>query len=131
MKDGLKYLIGKRIAGVVVATSKRTPKQQVILVFSDGSRFEFHGENFSCCSGLDDGRTIQRYVDSGQGEIVQVYDGAAQADSEPGAAVSSGTKGVEQAVAPPESLAGRMKRDLDAWTLAKAVIEKARCSDGD
>lgn len=126
MKDGLKYLIGKRIAGVVVATSKHSPRQQVFLVFSDGSRFEFYGENFSCCSGLDDARTIQRYVDSGQGEIVRVYAGTAGADSEQGAAASTGAGEMEQAVAPPESLAGRMKRDLEAWTLAKAAIAKVR-----
>ena len=121
MKDGLKYLIGKRIAGVVVATSKRAPNEQVFLIFRDGSRFEFWGENFSCCAGLDDAHRIQSYVDSGEGEIVQVYDEPLGPDR--GLRFSTGR---EAAVAPPESLTGRMKRDLEAWTLAKAAIAKAR-----
>jgi hypothetical protein len=53
MKDGLRYIVGKRIAAVVAA-SPRAPRQQVFLVFDDDTRFEFWGENFSCCSGLED-----------------------------------------------------------------------------
>ena len=73
MKDGLKYIVGKRIAAVVVAKSKRPPHIQVFFVFPDGSRFEFWGDSFSCCAGLDDARRIERYVKSGGGEIVAVY----------------------------------------------------------
>lgn len=67
MKDGLKYLIGKRIRGVVVAASKRHPKHQVFLVFQDGTRFEFWGENFSCCSGLDKAEGIDNLCGGQQG----------------------------------------------------------------
>ena len=73
MKDGLKYLVGKRIAAVVVARSKRPPRDQVFLVFADGTRFELYGENFTCCAGLDPAEGIEEYVKSGVGEIVQVH----------------------------------------------------------
>jgi len=129
MKDGLKYLVGKCIAGVVVAASKRSPRQQVFLIFRDGSRFEFYGENFSCCSDLDDARRIQSYVESGEGVIERVYDEPLGTDAEPGAPLSTGSgPRTEYMVAPPESLTGRMKRDLEAWRLAKAVIAKARAN---
>lgn len=84
MKDGLKYLIGKRIAGVVVAASERhSPKQQVFLVFTDGTRFEFWGENFSCCSGLDRAFGIADYIKSGGGEIRAVYKDVVKATGQP------------------------------------------------
>ena len=75
MKDGLKYIVGKRISAVVVAASNvRDPRHQVFLVFPDGTRFEFWGENFSCCSGLDKAAGIADYVRSGKGEIRAVYE---------------------------------------------------------
>ena len=125
MKDGLKYLIGKRIAGVVVATSKRAPEQQVFLIFPDGSCFEFYGKSFSCCSGLDKAAAISRYVESNKGEVESVYDEALGADPEP-APMSTGREKAQYVVAPPETLTGRMKRDLAAWRLAKAAIAKAK-----
>lgn len=126
MKDGLKYLVGKRIAGVVFAKSRRSPQCQVFLVFPDGTRFEFYGDNFSCCSGLDDGKTIQRYVESNEGEIRLVYYEVRATQREPDAPMSTGGERAEYKVAPPETLMGRMKRDLEAWELAKAAIAKAR-----
>ena len=101
MKDGLKYLVGKRIAAVVVARSKRPPHDQVFLVFDDGTRFELYGENFTCCSGLDPAAGIAAYVKNGGGEIAQVH-------------------------AAPETTAALMSRDLKAWDLARAAIVKAR-----
>ena len=73
MKNGLAQIVGRRIAGVVVAKSPRGPRQQVFLVFEDGTRFEFWGENFSCCSGLDEAAGVLPYVRSAGGEIVDVY----------------------------------------------------------
>jgi len=73
MKDGLQQILGKRIAAVVVATSERAPKNQVFLVFHDGTRFEFYGESFTCCAGVDDARHIERYVESAKGKITKVY----------------------------------------------------------
>lgn len=112
MKDGLKYLVGKRIAGVVVAKSQRSPRNQVFLVFTDGTRFEFYGENFSCCSGLDDAHGIRASVASNRGEIERVY--------------HDRRNRTENAVASPESVTGQMERDLEAWKLAKNVIAKAK-----
>jgi hypothetical protein len=73
MKDGVAHIVGKRIAGVVVARSPRGPKQQVFLVFDDGTRFEFWGENFSCCSGLDKAHGLVDYVEMAGGRIVRMY----------------------------------------------------------
>ena len=102
---------------MVVATSKRSPRNQVFLVFSDGTRFEFWGDNFSCCGGLDDGKTIQRYVDSNHGEIVRVYDEAP---------ISTRDEAAQNVLASPDTLMERMKQDLEAWELAKAVIATAK-----
>jgi hypothetical protein len=73
MKNGLQQILGKRIAAVVVAASTRAPKEQVFLVFHDGTRFEFYGESFTCCAGVDEAKDIERYVESGQGKITKVY----------------------------------------------------------
>ena len=73
MKDGLAKIVGRRIAGVVVAQSPRGPRQQVFLVFDDGTRFEFWGESFSCCSGVDKAAGLADYVEMAGGEIVRMY----------------------------------------------------------
>jgi hypothetical protein len=75
MKDGLKDIIGRQIAAVIVAKSdgRHSPGNQVFLVFTDGANFEFWGEKFTCCGGIDRTRDIERYVKSGRGEIVAVY----------------------------------------------------------
>jgi hypothetical protein len=73
MKDGIAQIVGRRIAGVVVAQSPRGPRQQVFLVFEDGTRFEFWGENFSCCSGVDRAAGLADYVEMAGGEIVRMF----------------------------------------------------------
>ena len=74
MKDGLGQTIGRRIAAVVVAKNeKRPPHQQVFLVFSDGTSFEFYGDSFTCCAGVDSGADVERYVLSAGGAIQHVY----------------------------------------------------------
>ena len=73
MKDGLAKIVGRRIAGVVVAQSPRGPRQQVFLVFEDGTRFEFWGENFSCCSDVDKAAGLADYVEMAGGKIVAMY----------------------------------------------------------
>lgn len=120
MKDGLKYIVGKTIAGVVVASSKGSPHNQVFLIFPDGSRFELYGDNFSCCAGLDSAARIPHYVASGKGEIVNVYDEALDPDD--GMRFDRGRE--EIGTRAPETLASRMKRDLDAWNAAKDVIQR-------
>lgn len=126
MKDGLKYLVGKAIVAVIVAKSPRPPHQQVFLVLPDGKCFEFHGDDFSCCAGLDDAARIERYVASGQGEIVRVYGEPVEVEGP----VSPPSTGPEPRapyhVPAPEKLEGLMTRDLEAWKQAKAAIDKAR-----
>ena len=42
MKDGVRQIIGKRIAGIVAKKSNgRSPKSQVFLLFDDGTYYEF------------------------------------------------------------------------------------------
>ena len=126
MKDGLKEIVGKQIAAVVVAKSDCHPRNQVFLVFADGSNFELYGENFTCCGGLDRTRDIERYVESGKRRIVRVYGDAARLEPER-ASLSTGPEiGPPYHVAAPETLEGLLTRDLNAWMMAKAAVEKAR-----
>lgn len=53
MKDGLKDILGKRIAGVIAAQHENEPRRQLFLIFSDGTSLELYGEYFNCGSGLD------------------------------------------------------------------------------
>src|SRR6187401_2138788 len=73
MKRGLKTIVGKQIVTVVVATSEREPLQQVYLVFSDGTSFEFFGPSLSCCKRLDAPANIEEFVESRTGRIQRVY----------------------------------------------------------
>ena len=115
MKTGLKDILGKRIAAVVVAENpSRDPRQQVFLVFPDGSCFEFHGREFTCNAGLDAAEGIERGVESAGGRIVRVY-----GDIRPMAMAPTAE--------PTEAL---MARDLAAWKLARSAIAKARGGSG-
>ena len=124
MKDGVKYLVGKQIAGVVVASSSRPPRHQVFLVFPDGSRFELYGENFTCCSGLDRAEWIEEYVKSGGGKIAQVHFEPLGAPAK--APLTTGPGPAIPYHVAPEPLLEAMTRDLEAWKLARAAIGKAR-----
>jgi len=122
MKDGLKFLPGKEIAAVVVAQADRDPRNQVFLVFQDGSSFEFRGPAFSCGGGLSPAEGIEQYVESGSGRVVQVYgDVRSTAPARP--LVLDGEGGPAEEVSPTGRLMGR---DLAAWRAAKAVIAKAK-----
>jgi hypothetical protein len=125
MKDGLKYLVGKRICGVVVASSKQGPNHQVFLLFPDGTRFEFWGENFSCCSGLDKAEGIDRYVAGSKGEIRAIYDEPLGSEDDCPLPLRTYSPPAAYQVQVPASLTGRMKMDLEAWRLAKAIIAAA------
>ena len=126
MKGGLKHIVGKQIAAVTVAASERSPHEQVFLVFSDGSSFEFWGDDFNCGAGLDRADGIERYVRSGKGEVVRVYGRPADSAWSARAPATTGSERAPYPVTAPESLADLMTRDLEAWTEAKAVITKAR-----
>ena len=118
MKEGLKQIIGKQVAAVVVAQSPAAPELQVFLVFPDGSSFEFHGREFTCNAGLDPAERIERYVESRGGRITRVY-GDVRVTAPAPATASAGAPDND-------SLEGRMFRDLAAWQEAKGVIAKAR-----
>ena len=118
MKNGLKGIIGKQIVTVVVATSERAPQQQVFLVFSDGTRFEFWGREFSCRSRLDAAEGIEEYVQSGAGRIDRVYGDVEQL------APTRDTQAL--ALQDDRALEQALRRDLQAWHQAQAAIYKAR-----
>ena len=56
MKEGLKDIVGKTVTAVAVAENEaNSPHHQVFLVFSDGTYFEFYGDQINCCAGVDAG----------------------------------------------------------------------------
>ena len=57
MKNGIKQIVGKTVAGVVVADSatRKSPSQHLFLTFTDGTFFEIYGEDFSGASGVNPG----------------------------------------------------------------------------
>jgi len=120
MKNGLRYVVDKRISGVVVAASDRPPRQQVFLVFADGTCFELYGESFTCCSGLDDAAHIEGYVESNHGRFTAVY------GQSPPRSAPIGPHVPPDHGCSPQTLEARMSRDLAAWNEAKAAIRKAR-----
>lgn len=50
MKTGLRQIVGRTVARVVVA--RASFGRRVILEFTDGTWFELYGESFSCGSGV-------------------------------------------------------------------------------
>ena len=123
MKAGLKDIVGKEIAAVVVAKVEHDGRQQVFLLFSDGSRFEFYGRDFSCCSGLDEADRVLKYVENCGGKVERVYGALGARDRGPAVLIGPQQPFYDSS---PESLAALMQRDLDAWLLAKAAIARAR-----
>lgn len=127
MKDGVKYLVGKQIAAVIVARSSRPPHHQIFLVFPDGSRFEFYGENFTCCSGLDHADGIEEYVKAGGGQIVQVHGEPFESMALAKAPLTTGPRPLPPYhVGTPPSVVKAMGPFVAAWNLARAAIRKAR-----
>ena len=121
MKPGVRQIVGKRIVGVVTAENPGgVPRTQAFLLFSDGSRFEFYGEHFSCCDGLDKGEGVLRYIASAGAKVTRAY---GRVEAVP-AAVGPERKADEDV----EAL---LKRDLDAWEMAKAAVARARRRRGD
>lgn len=55
MKPHIAKIIGKTIVNVVVAEADRNPKQQVYLVFTDGTHFELYGGWFTCANHIQPG----------------------------------------------------------------------------
>ena len=42
MKSGIEEIVGKTITGVVEISRQNSPRQQLWLTFSDGTRYEFY-----------------------------------------------------------------------------------------
>jgi hypothetical protein len=69
MKPGVKNIVGKTIAAVLVKERANTPRGQVFLVFSDGTYFEFYATegNIQGASDLRHGTfgDVKAYMPSG------------------------------------------------------------------
>jgi hypothetical protein len=72
MNDGVRELIGKTVQHVVVAQGTR---HQVFLVFTDGTYFEFYGQQFRGTGGVDSGglEAALAYVRTCESEVRAVY----------------------------------------------------------
>ena len=129
MKDGLKCIVGKEIAAVVVAASKaRPPRNQVFLLFSDGTRFELYGDAFTCCGGLDKSEGLAGYIRSGGGEVVAVH---REPYGRQATLVFSAPDPRPSLVAKPPAAPTRVAYIAQrAWRLAGRMIERARKPSG-
>jgi hypothetical protein len=72
VKSEIKGVIGKTIAGVLVAQNTRQPNTQVFLVFSDGTYYEFYG-CVNSAAGVDRGgmAEVKRYARAFEGGITK------------------------------------------------------------
>lgn len=78
MKDGLKDIVGKTITAVAVGSREKNPAHQVMLIFSDGTYFEFWGNSFTCAGGVDRGgiKDACAYIEKcANGEVTDIYEG--------------------------------------------------------
>ncbi len=75
MKDGVGEIVGKSIAGIVVAENNRPPRVQLFLTFADGTYFEIWGDNFTCAGGVDrgDAETAAAYAKSFGARITKTF----------------------------------------------------------
>ena len=71
MKDAIRNIVGKRVAGVVVKEASRPPRTQVFLVFSDGTFYELYGD-IAGAGGVDRGGidAVRSYLQSDDRRIV-------------------------------------------------------------
>jgi hypothetical protein len=73
IKDGIRGIVGKTITGVVASRNRSDPRQQLFLVFSDGTSYELYSSSgdLHSASGLDrgDADAARRYALGFQGEV--------------------------------------------------------------
>jgi hypothetical protein len=70
----LQVILGKTIQAVVFRSGDHNPKEQIFLVFDDGTAYEFYGSEINSASGLDSGgkEAALKYVTMFGGEIKTV-----------------------------------------------------------
>ena len=76
MKDGIRQIVGKTIAAVVIANNGRRPYHQIFLVFDDETSYEIYGDSFTCAGGLDKMgiERVLRYAKLAMGaDVTHVY----------------------------------------------------------
>ena len=116
LKTGLKDVIGKEVAAVVVAESGAGSAAAGVFLYPGRHLLEFYGRDSPAVPALIRAERIERYVESGGGRIGAGRMGDAMAVRRRlGAERSPGPGSVEQLMA----------RDLVAWRVAKEAIAKA------
>mgnify|MGYP000889280995 CR=1 FL=1 len=87
MKDGLRETVGKTITKIVV-TKRPRALEQVFLIFSDGTYFEFWGGEFNCAGGVDHGgfSAVLAYAERAGGSITAVYPASSNSLTDPSSA---------------------------------------------
>ena len=124
MKNGWREVIGRTIEGVIVGESKRTPRHQVFLLFSDGTSFEIYGDAVPCARGVDVHPNPERAIHPREGKVVAVYwEGKGPRPRPPletgrDLIAYGGSDGHTREVSTAEA--------LRAWREAKAAIDAAR-----
>jgi len=76
MKQGIKEIIGKTITSIIaVENQEPSYHNQVFLIFSDNTSFEFYGTGITCASGIDkygiDG--VNKRIERTDGKIKYQY----------------------------------------------------------
>lgn len=67
MKSGIEQIVGKTITGVVEISRESSPRQQLWLTFSDGTRYEFYSTSADIHAT---GGVVKGPVRVGDGKIV-------------------------------------------------------------
>ena len=62
MKDGIGQIVGRRISGVLVKDSQKEPRQQIFLLFEDGTLYELYG-HIHGTGGVIQGCSVQSRAD--------------------------------------------------------------------
>jgi hypothetical protein len=75
MKSGVREIVGKTIAGVVVKESDGLPRRQVFLLLTDGTYFEFYGVLYGI-SGVRNGslEAVRKYLTPPMQTVMEFVD---------------------------------------------------------
>ena len=65
MKAGIEQIIGRTVEAVLTCEREgiAQPRNQVFLVFTDGSFYELYGDDIHCCSGVSSKGGLQAALD--------------------------------------------------------------------
>jgi hypothetical protein len=72
MKNQVSQIVGKTITAVLMLEAKSYPQDQVMLVFDDGTHYEFYGNDIHNTGGLNQGglHEVWDYVRANQRAVL-------------------------------------------------------------